>query len=123
MIYSDLLGVRFRPHGRSKEEGYDCYGLAKEVLKRNGIDLPEQEYKTLKPTDNVWEDFNKHFTKIDKPEVNCIVEISSYKQKRGHLAVYIGDGMIIHSIIKTGVCIEPLKHYDHRIEGYYRVTD
>lgn len=123
MMYTDLLGVRFKPHGRNKTEGYDCYGVAIEVLKRNGITMPDVYYSSLKQDDDWWNDFNSHFTKIDKPEENCIVEISSYSQKRGHIAVYIGNGMIIHSMIKTGVCIEKLSHYEHKIEGYYRVTD
>ena len=123
MIYSDLLGIRFRPHGRSKEEGYDCYGVAIEVLKRNGITLPDVYYDSLKQDEKWWNDFNSHFTKIDKPEVNCLVEISSLSQKRGHLAVYIGEGLIIHSLIKVGVCIEPIARYEHRIEGYYIVND
>lgn len=123
MIYSDLLGIRFRPHGRSKEEGYDCYGVAIEVLKRNGITLPDVYYDSLKQDEKWWNEFNSHFTKIDKPEVNCLVEISSLSQKRGHLAVYIGEGLIIHSLVKVGVCIEPLSRYEHRIEGYYIVND
>lgn len=119
MTYTDLLGVRFRPHGRSKEQGYDCYGLVIEVLKRNGIEIPDIYYSSLKEKEDKWNEFNSYFTKVEKPEVNCVVEISSFSQKRGHMAVYIGDGLIIHSLIKTGVVIEKLSHYEHKIEGYY----
>ena len=123
MMYSDLLGVRFRLHGRSKEEGFDCYGLVIEVLKRNGIEIPDIYYSSLKEDDSKWEYFNSYFEKVEKPEINCIVEISSLSQRRGHMAVYIGEGYIIHSLIKTGVVIEKLSRYEHRIEGYYVVKN
>ena len=46
-MYEDLLGVRFKVHGRNKKEGFDCYGLAIEVLRRNGIILKDVFYDNL----------------------------------------------------------------------------
>ena len=123
MSYTDLLGIKFKAHGRNKQEGFDCYGLAIEVLKRNGIALQDIYYDSLKQNEEWWESLNSHFTKIKHPEINCLVEISSLSQNRGHLAVYIGEGLIIHTTVKTGVCIESITRYEHRIEGYYSVND
>lgn len=36
----DLIGIPYKLHGRNKE-GYDCYGLAIEILKRMGYTLPD----------------------------------------------------------------------------------
>lgn len=42
--YRDLIGVPYKVHGRSIEDGLDCYGLAIEVLRRNGIRLDDVIY-------------------------------------------------------------------------------
>ena len=39
---SDLIGKPYIPHGRGKD-GYDCYGLTVEVLKRMGLSLRDIE--------------------------------------------------------------------------------
>ena len=121
-MYNDLLGVRYKPHGRSKEEGFDCYGLVIEVLKRNGITLPDLYYESIRVDNEFVADFDSHTEKIEKPETNCLVEITSYGVP-GHIGVYIGEGMMIHTTIKTNVVIEPLRHYKHKIRGFYRVKN
>ena len=121
--YRDLLGVRYTPHGRSREDGFDCYGLCIEVLRRNGITLPDLYYESMKDSEKICSGLKGlRATKIDRPEENCIVEITNCGEP-SHMAVYIGDGLMIHTMIKTKVCIEPLKHYEHRINGYWRVND
>lgn len=44
MTYEDLLGVPYKPHGRSKEEGFDCYGLVIECCRRAGTPLVDLDY-------------------------------------------------------------------------------
>ena len=41
--YTDLIGVPCVNRGRDAELGLDCYGLVKEVYKRNGTDIPEYD--------------------------------------------------------------------------------
>lgn len=121
-MYNDLLGIKFKPHGRSKEEGFDCYGLAIEVLAREGITLQDMYYDSLKQGEDRWNDFNSRLTKINRPEKNCIVELLRKDGTNSHIAVYIGEGLIIHAIVNIGVAIEPLRHYQDRIGGYYYVN-
>lgn len=122
MTYTDLLGVKYRPHGRSKEEGFDCYGLVIEVLKRNGINLADLYYGSIKDSELVATGLKgKYVTEIKKPEVNCIVEITNCGEP-SHMGVYIGEGLMIHTTRYTNVVIEPLKHYEHRIKGYWKVN-
>lgn len=124
MDYRDLLGVKFKVHGRSKEEGFDCYGLAIEVLKRNGIELKDAFYKDLENRGDVHEELHASIPhlRIEKPEVCCIIELSVHGEPL-HVGVYIGDGMMIHTTKKTRVVIEPLAHYKNRILGYYKVCN
>lgn len=122
MKYSDLLGIKYKPHGRNLEEGFDCYGLVIEVLARNGIKVPDLYYDSLKPDEEFVCQFNSHTTEIEKPEENCLIEIATFDSV-GHVAVYIGDGLMIHTMIRTGVVIEPVRHYSHKIKGYYRVNN
>jgi cell wall-associated NlpC family hydrolase len=123
-MYEDLLGTKFTPHGRSKEQGFDCYGLAIEVLKRNGISVQDVFYKTLKESSDVKEIAfrNNTFQKLDKPQKNCIVMIT-VKGEPTHVAVYIGEQLIIHATKEKGVVIELIRHYKKRIEGYYKVCN
>ena len=120
--YKDLLGTRYVPHGRCKDDGFDCYGLVIEVLKRNGITIPDLYYESLKPTAEFVKEFDEYTVKINQPEKNCLVEIYSLGNP-GHIAVYIGDGLIIHTMLRSGVVIEPVSHYKHKIRGYYRVKN
>lgn len=122
MKYGDLIGVKYRPHGRSKKDGFDCYGLVIEVLRRNGKELPDLYYKSLKVNNDFVMQFDLHTERIDKPEENCLIEMMSYGQP-GHIGVYIGEGLMIHSTTSKGVCIEQVRHYSGKIRGYYRVKN
>lgn len=119
--YRDLLGVKYTPQGRSIEEGFDCYGLAIEVLKRNGITLIDVFDKNVSNVENMLIALNSiPHTVLNKPEENCLIELSVFGEPK-HIAVYIGSGYIIHTSKTTGVIIEPLHRYSTRIKGIYKV--
>ena len=123
VTYTDLLGCKFAPKGRTKENGFDCYGLAIEVLKRNGIYLKDVFYDFDKKEEQAEEIKTKlNISKIDKIQKLCIINIKVHGNPV-HIAVYLGDGLIIHSVYNKGVIIEPLHLYQNRIEGYYKVTN
>lgn len=121
MEYKDLLGVKFKTHGRSKEEGFDCYGLAIEVLRRNGITLNDVFYEDTEESDILDNAFKGTVsTKIDNLQENCIILIS-VKSQPLHIAIYIGDGLMIHAT-HSGVLIEPVRRWKNRIVGLYKVS-
>lgn len=123
-MYKDLLGVRFTPHGRNKEQGFDCYGLAIEVLKRNGITLNDVFYEKIENEEEIKRQaFLKTKTiKIDKLEKNCIILIT-VKNEPTHIGIYIGDGLMIHATNNFGVQIEPVRKWYKRIVGLYKVSN
>lgn len=52
MTYGDLLGVPYKAHGRSAEEGFDCYGLVIECCKRAGTPLVDLDYSATELAEN-----------------------------------------------------------------------
>jgi cell wall-associated NlpC family hydrolase len=119
----DLIGVKYKPHGRTIEEGFDCYGLALMVLKREGILLPDSfEYdagkKDQSDVKEILESGISH-EKLERPEKNCVIELTVCGRP-SHIGVYLGDGEFIHAT-KYGVAVEPLWRWEKRIKGYYRV--
>lgn len=119
--YSDLLGIKFKVHGRNKEEGFDCYGLAIEVLRRNNIVLEDWFYNRVYDEKKVNEIIASiNLKKIDTKKENCII-LFSVKNRPLHCGVYIGNGKFIHSTQDFGVRIEPLHLWQNRIIGYYNV--
>jgi cell wall-associated NlpC family hydrolase len=119
----DLIGVKYKPHGRTVEEGFDCYGLALAVLEREGIHLPDMADYDANQKDQsaaraILERGIPH-EKLDRPEKNCLVEITVCGVPN-HVGVCVGGGEFIHAT-KYGVAVEPLWRWKKRIQGYYRV--
>jgi len=113
-MVTDLLNVKYKVHGRNKEEGFDCYGLAIEVLKRFGIEL-EDFYSQKKEIP-----FN-YFQRILKEEKYCIILLE--KNNINHIAIYLGNGKMIHSRSDFGVIIESLSRYRKYVKGFYKVSN
>lgn len=123
MNYNDLIGSKYKIHGRNVKEGFDCYGLAIEVLRRNNIYLKDYIYESLSDKDRVYNDAltTLNIKKLDKIENLCIIEMES-RQEPCHIAVCIGEGQLIHTS-KYGVVIEPIWKYQKRIKGVYKVIN
>lgn len=123
MNYSDLIGCKFKVHGRDKD-GFDCFGLCIEVLKRNGIELKDVFYEDFLNNDCVKSKVFKNnvYKKIDNLKENCIIDLE-IQRNEPHIAVYIGDGKMIHCTKNLGVIIEPIYRYKNKIKGYYQVSN
>lgn len=111
----DLIGVKFKDHGRSVKEGFDCYGLAIEVSKRYGHDFPDLWYQKA---DN--ETFAKNYINVlselgGKLKETSVQEESNivifFENGKGvHVGVIVDDDMFIHADI-YGVRIVRLSTY------------
>jgi hypothetical protein len=119
----DLIGCKYKPHGRTVEEGLDCYGVALIVLEREGIHLPDIFYPdTERETNQEIIHILKYgipHKKLDKPEKNCIIELTICGMP-SHIGVYLGNGEFIHTTDR-GVVIEPLRRWEKRVKGYYQI--
>lgn len=108
-MYRDLIGVPYKPHGRDKN-GYDCLGLAIEILARNGIMLHDrgdvEHGLNLEPTDTL---------------ENLTVILIRRKNKE-HMGIFIGNGMMIHAHEDMGVICEPVWKYKSYVKGLYKVS-
>ena len=120
--FSDLLGKTFVNGGRGPEK-YDCYGLATEVFRRFGIELPDYRIscedaslinQTVESERNQW-------ISCIVPQVPALVVLRFNSHLYNHVGVYIGDGKFIHTAKKTGVRLDRISdlYWKHRIEGYY----
>jgi hypothetical protein len=125
MKIKDLIGCKYATHGRTLEEGLDCYGVAiiaeKILLDKT---LPDAIYSKADQRDIILRDMEASIpnTKLDRPEKGAIVEITVFGQP-SHVGVCLGDGTFIHALERIGVVIEPLSRYSKRIKGYYRVDN
>lgn len=123
MNYNDLIGTKYKVHGRNKNEGFDCYGLAIEVLKRNGIKLTDVFYEKDSDFERARNEILPKIQceKVEKPRVNSLIEITCYGLP-SHIGVYIGNGQMIHATEKSGVCIVPYHLYKNRVRGIYVIN-
>ena len=114
----DLVGVPFQVGGRSRDGGFDCWGLAREVFSRYGIALPEWV------ADAVTERRSGRWQEVDLSATPPLAVLMSMRPPWvDHVAVYIGDGQIVHALKGVGVCIEPLARWSHRLTGVFRYVD
>lgn len=127
----DLIGAPYKVHGRTVEEGLDCYGLLIEVYSRAGIMIPDAFYAGTSTAENM-----KNYPKlkelvanglslvpVDHPVELCVVCLAMTGREVSHVGIYIGDGLMLHSVQGSGVCAEPLSRFRHLIRGYYTIDN
>lgn len=120
----DLIGVRYRPNGRTIQSGMDCYGLAIEVEKRMGHELPD--LSEIKAKGRNIADCEKKCLQlvkvkvVDEPsEEGDILFLKDTSGALNHIGVYLGDGRFIHCN-KYGVHIEHVNFYKNLIGRVFR---
>lgn len=120
---TDLIGCKFTSHGRSIEEGFDCYGLAIEVSRRLGHELKDLWYEKASP-----ETFNENAEKgfeINRLEETDIYELGNlivFSDGLGnmvHIGVMLDGERFIHSDI-GGVKVINLENYYRKNWKVYR---
>ena len=123
LAYEDLLGVGFKYGGRSKEEGFDCWGLCMELSKRAGIYLPEFPHPTeYESIDKVMSKGTEQFTLLDKPEPFSIATFMIIPPYVSHAGIVMEDGSFVHIMEQSSVTKERLDAHiwTRRIKGFYK---
>lgn len=118
----DLIGKEFKNGGRGPEQ-YDCWGLAAEVFRRFGIDVPDYKISCEAKAE-----INGRI-RTERPKwLRCTGDIPVpslvVMMEHGicnHIGVYIGNGQFIHARERSGAAIERLDSlvWKRRIEGIY----
>lgn len=120
----DLIGTKFFIHGRSKAQGFDCYGVTIEVAKRNGHTLPDLWYKKVDAqtfndnAETVIEELSKIVKRTDElKEGNMVVFFEGSKMV--HIGTMVDEENFIHCD-RSGVRIIPLKSYFRKQYQVYK---
>lgn len=122
----DLIGTKFIDGGRSKQTGFDCWGVVLEVFRRFGYNLPDYKISCEAiPEINGTIQQNKPFWKKIEPgklitPALLVIRFNS-SNLCNHTGVYVGDSRFIHTRQRTGVVIEDIESpaWRHVIEGFY----
>lgn len=119
LCIDDLLGVRFRNHGRSISEGFDCYGLAIEVSKRLGHTLIDLWYERscedtfAAEADGMYTKMSEMVEDTREQELGNLILFADEAGRMIHIGVILEKGMFIHAVPCGGVKVT-------RIEDYHR---
>ena len=129
--YTDLIGKPFVQDGRG-DNGYDCYGLTREVYRRFGKDIGEywccvDDKEKINAiyrgamSNGKWREIDyKHGEKIPVPALIGL-RFNAPAGVVNHTAVYIGEGKFIHTRARIGVCVDTLESvaWRRQIVGIY----
>ncbi|MDR3565590.1 MAG: C40 family peptidase [Negativicutes bacterium] len=119
LLTSDLVGKPFKDGGRGPG-AFDCWGLAVEVFRRFGIEIPDYRISC--------ESVNTGVMCKREQWAPCIGEIPSPALVvfttagiTDHIGVYLGAGKFIHAHRSAGVVVTGVDHvfWKRRIEGFY----
>ena len=122
-LIDDLIGKPFKSGGRGPDN-YDCWGLAMEVYKRFGIDLPDFSICAMDAARIAEEVENQRsqWVKVEgEPPVPSLVLMKLNSRWNNHIGVYIGQGRFIHARAKANSCIDTIDNprCGAQIEGIY----
>ena len=111
---TDLLGVRFTSHGRSINEGFDCYGLAIEVERRLGHELKDLWYEKAEDrifTENADSMILAHsVTETKKYILGDLIIFSDSNGNMVHIGVMLDEENFIHAEL-GGVKVTNINNY------------
>ena len=130
------IGIPYKDRGRSKIEGFDCWGLILDLTKQiHNVSLPDPEYeiKTVEDAENLFL-ANNMFKWVDKIEFSNTNEIKTKVQYgdlltikhygKGKMPYHVGmcvkDKKVIHAM-ECGVVAQEVSIIKNYITGIYRL--
>lgn len=120
------IKIPFKSHGRDFN-GCDCYGLVRLVLKEEfSKTLPDfWEYNAPDDFQVLQGLFDENTPllsakKVEEPKEGDVV-LYKFRGYTSHIAVYVGQGRILHILKGIDSCCVPVEHgiLKGRVEGYY----
>lgn len=116
--YIDLLGVPFE-RGARGPDSFDCYGLAIEMFRRMGIEVPDFESPgTLEEIASLVRDNESRWRKVPFGTLNSLVTLR-VEGLVAHVGFVIEPDRFIHAFEPTGVTTERLRNGSFKPLGFY----
>jgi len=120
------IGIPFEDK-RFDFNGCDCYGLVSLIYKQDlNIDLPVFG-KSCYDTKGIWLNYLKHiselWTLVKEPQKYDVIAMAHDPQHPKiiqHFGVYMGDGIILHTLEKIGSHPANIQELNYYIKGIYR---
>lgn len=119
VTHDDLIGAEFEYGGRGPDR-YDCFGLLKEMYRRQGVIIPEQistddegqnQARILLNASTQWQKTTQ------RPGVAVLFRLG---RLICHVGFVLDDRYFLHAWEKTGgVTREKLSDWTRRIAGFY----
>jgi cell wall-associated NlpC family hydrolase len=88
-------GVRYSYGGATPTRGFDCSGFVQYVFARHGLDLP----RTARQMSQLGDPLPLN---LDELEEGDLLFFADNGTRIDHVAIYLGDGRIIHSTASGG---------------------
>jgi len=121
----DLLGKPFE-YGARGPDAFDCYGLACELYRRSGLQLPDYESSDQPEAQgsSFIDGANRYLTPVADKQPLDLILFQIVPRYVSHCGVYLGHGRFIHVMHKIRVAVEELASpvWEKRIRGIYRFT-
>jgi cell wall-associated NlpC family hydrolase len=123
IVFEDILRVPFVDGGRSPATGFDCWGLVKFLLERHtGRDVGEFSYRTVRDVRRVTAYIGRESTENATPatarDMGAVVLIRNHPKYVNHVGLIVQPGRFIHAIEGHGVCVESVRRWKQKIEGF-----
>lgn len=113
----ELIGVPYVTGGRGLN-GYDCYGLIIDLLKDDGIEIPD--YKSPEEAEKVVAIFNSEIRHWKECELRDGAVLLFRVPGNFHVGYYLGKDMFIHTWKHSGgVIVERFSDWKRRLVGIY----
>lgn len=117
--WGDLVGLPFAYGGRGPDK-FDCYGLVREMHRRQGIELPDfisprddaEIAHTLAVKQQLWRPCEPAAGAVAAIRIGSMVT---------HVGYLLDDDQMLHVWQRSGgVCRERLHEWKYRIQGFFR---
>lgn len=114
----DLIGKPFKYGGRGPDS-YDCWGVVMEMMRRNGVSVPDYGHATDHRTIAAMMLGAKPQWEPCKPQPGALLLIR-VKGLHCHVGFQVAENYFIHAMEAPGVCVERISLWENKIEGFYR---